>query len=439
MNSRLILTTAFLFLFVLAAGQQTARAKLYIDIDEPGFRQFPIAVCDFQITAGPITPGTIESTKLAEDVKFYLGLTGLFELLDKSSFLDGVEPGLPEVIRFADWSLIGADFLLRGDLAMEGGRLTAEARLYDIARGRVILRRKYVEGAGGTRETARSIVSDILLTLTGDEGDFTTKIALVVKNKDASDIFSINYDATDLKPITSHQSIVIAPRWSPDGRLLAFTSYKNGRPVVYLRNLLTDKEREVAAFPGLNMCGSFSPDSKKLLLTLSKDGNEEIYSLNVETMKLTRLTNNYAIDVSPAWSPDGNKIVFVSNRSGTPQIFIMDANGQNVNRVTFKGNYNTSPSWSPRGDKIAYEGLIDRKYQIFTVDTEGNNPVQLTFDEANNEYPSWSPSGLQIVFSSRRGQKTRICIMNANGQNMRVLLDDKNGQAMPSWSPRFGK
>lgn len=438
MTSRFFFPTVFLILFVCAVCCQ-ATAKIYIDIDEPGFRQFPIAVCDFQNTHGLTTSGDTVNTKIAEDVRFYLSLTGLFELLDKSSFLEGVEPGLPEVIRFTDWSLIGADFLLRGDVARESGRLTAEIRLYDIARGRVILQKKYKEATSDTRETARAIASDILLTITGDEGDFSTKIALVVKNKGAGDIFSINYDATELAPITTHKSIIITPRWSPDGRFLAFTSYKNGRPVVYLRNLHTGKEKEVAAFPGLNMCGSFSPDSRNLLLTLSKDGNEEIYSLNVETMKLTRLTNNYAIDVSPAWSPDGEKIVFVSNRSGTPQIFIMDAGGQNVNRVTFKGNYNTSPSWSPRGDRIAYEGLIDRKYQIFTVDTEGNNPTQLTFDEADNEYPSWSPSGRQIVYSSRRGSKTRICIMNANGQNMRILLGYQNGLAMPSWSPRMSR
>lgn len=283
-------------------------------------------------------------------------LTGIFELLDKNSFLDGTEPGRPEIIRFPDWSLIGADFLLRGDAAIADGRLTAQARLYDIARARVIFQKKYNGHSGDVRQIARAISSDILLALTGDEGDFNTKIALVIKKKNASDIFSINYDATGLKPVTSHQSIVTSPRWSPDGRYLAFTSYKEGRPAVYLRHLPTGRERKVAAFPGLNMCGSFSPDSKKLLLTLSKDGNEEIYALDVESMKLTRLTNNYAIDVSPAWSPDGRKIAFVSNRSGTPQIFVMDAGGDNVNRLTYEGNYNTSPSWSPGGTKSPTKG-----------------------------------------------------------------------------------
>ena len=436
MNSRLFSATAIVFIFLCIVWQQTATAKVYIDINEPGFRQFPIAVCDFENKSTLITAGDGVNEQIAADVRFYLGLTGIFELLDKNSFLDGTEPGRPEIIRFPDWSLIGADFLLRGDAAIADGRLTAQARLYDIARARVIFQKKYNGHSGDVRQIARAISSDILLALTGDEGDFNTKIALVIKKKNTSDIFSINYDATGLKPVTSHQSIVTSPRWSPDGRYLAFTSYKEGRPAVYLRHLPTGRERKVAAFPGLNMCGSFSPDSKKLLLTLSKDGNEEIYALDVESMKLTRLTNNYAIDVSPAWSPDGRKIAFVSNRSGTPQIFVMDAGGDNVNRLTYEGNYNTSPSWSPRGDKIAYEGLINRKYQIFTVDMQGNNPVQLTFDETDNEYPSWSPSGRQIVYSSHRGAKTRICIMNANGQNTRILFEGKDHLAMPSWSGR---
>lgn len=415
-----------------------AAAKVYIDIDAPGFQQFPIAVCDLQIKNPQAGPAPDSGVAISDGIRSYLNLSGIFNLLDKKSFLDGVEPGIvPEVVYFPDWSVIGADFLLRGDLAVTGKDVTVESRLYDVTRGQQLLNKKYTGKTDDLRAVARAIAADILFALTGDEGDFNTRIAFVIKKNSGSDVFTITYDASDMKNLTNHHSIVMAPRWSPDGQYLAFTSYKNGRPEVYLRYLKTGKERKISSFGGLNLNGSFSPDSKKLLLTLSKDENEEIYVLDINSMALTRLTRSYSIDVSPAWSPNGKKIAFVSNRSGSPQVFVMDADGNNVKRITYEGNYNTSPSWSPRGGRIAYESLINRQYQIFSVDEEGDNMIQLTFDNADNEYPSWSPSGRQIVFSSRQGSKSRISIMNSNGLNIRVLKEHRDPLVMPSWSPRL--
>lgn len=411
-------------------------AKVYMDIDAPGFQQFPIAICDFQTkNTQPAIPGNIQ-VKLADEIRSDLVLTGLFNALDKKSFLDGVEPGT-EIIRFSDWTSIGADFLLRGDITFGARDMMVDARLYDVARGQMLFNKRYTGTADDIHALARTVATDILLTLTGDEGDFNTKIAFISKRGGRSDISAINYDASGQKTLTTHPSIVLSPRWSPDGQYMAFTSYKGGRPEVYLHHLKTGKERKVAGFKGLNLCGSFSPDSQKLLLTLSKDENEEIYVLELATLNLKRLTHNFAIDVSPAWSPDGKKIAFVSNRSGSPQIFVMDADGNNVKRISYEGNYNTSPSWSPRGGRIAYEGQTNRKFQIFSVDEEGNHRMQLTFGDADNEYPSWSPSGRQIVFSSKQNSVHRISIMNANGINTRVLKESTEPIIMPVWSPRL--
>ena len=436
---RKIVFNLFIFFVVLGLGalHQPAMAKVYIDIDAPNFQQFPIAVRDFN-TINPQPDKTSDvSVMLADNIRNYLNMSGIFNILDKKSFLNGVEPGSPETIRFADWSVIGADFLLSGDMTVNQKEALVESRLYDVSRGQMLMLKKYSGKTDDLPTLARTVAADVLLTLTGDEGDFNTLIAFVIKKKSTSDIYTMNYDASGMKIMTNHQSIVAAPRWSPDGQYLAFTSYKGGRPEVHLRHLKTGKEKKVAAFSGLNLCGSFSPDSKKLLLTLSKDDNEEIYVLELETMTLKRLTRNFSIDVSPAWSPDGKKIAFVSNRSGSPQIFVMDEDGNNVKRITYEGNYNTSPSWSPRGGRIAYEGLINRNYQIFSVDEEGNNLIQMTFDNADNEYPSWSPSGRQIVFCSQEKEKYRISIMNSNGLNTRVLKESTDPLVMPAWSPRF--
>jgi len=417
-----------------------AVAKVYIDIDSPSFQQFPIAISDFQISAGSVDKSTDYDIALVDDIKRYLTMTGIFNILNKKSFLEEKNPGpvtATENIRFSDWAIIGADYLLRGNITQNDKEIVVSSHLYDVTSGELLLGKRYNSKINEQKTAARMIASDILFALTGDEGEFNTKIAFVSKKNSQADIYTINYDGSEVKNVTNHESIVIGPRWSPTGRYLAFTSYRDGRPEAYIRDLKNGTDKKVASFEGLNLCGSFSPDGNKLLLTLSKEGNEEIHVLEIDTMKLTRITHNYSIDVSPTWSPSGNRIAFVSNRSGSPQIFIMDADGNNTKRITFEGNYNTSPSWSPRGGRIAYEGLINGKFQIFSIDEEGNNLLQLTFDNAKNEYPSWSPSGRQIVYSSKISSKNKICIMNANGLNVRVLIESTNSSLMPAWSPRF--
>ncbi len=417
----------------------SVQAKIYIDVDSPTFQLFPIAICDFIQTPSNAVKSMDYGIVLADEVKKYLAMTGYFNILNKKSFLEESPAGeLPAAhVNFSDWTMIGADYLLKSNFFESGGGIVAECRFYDVIRGDLIFGKKYGVPAGGQANLGKNVASDILFALTGDEGEFNTKIALVVKKGNRGDIYTVNYDGTDMQPVTGHRAIIVAPRWSPDGRFLAFTSFKDGSPEVYLRDLKTGAEKKIAFFEGLNLCGYWSPDGQKILLTLSKEGNEELYVLEIATMKLKRLTSSYSIDVSPSWSPDGKKIAFVSNRGGSPQIYTMDADGENIKRITFEGNYNTTPSWSPRGGRIAYEGLINGRFQIFTIDEEGNNLLQLTFNAEDNESPSWSPSGRQIVYSAKTNSNSKICIMNANGLNVRVLNENNGSLSMPMWSPRF--
>ncbi len=171
-----------------------------------------------------------------------------------------------ENIRFSDWAAIGADYLLRGSITQNNKEIIVESRLFDVTRGEILFNKKYRSDINKLKAISRAIASDILLTLTNDEGDFSTKIAFVSKKGYKSDIYAINYDGSELKNLTNHQSILMTPRWSTDGNFLAFTSFKNGRPEVYIRNLKNGTERKVASFQGLNLCGAFSPDGKEIII-----------------------------------------------------------------------------------------------------------------------------------------------------------------------------
>lgn len=430
---------AFLFLILSLFCKGTAFGKVYIDIDSPTFRQFPIAITDFERAEGPGSSPENISSWFPDTLADSLRLTGFFNPLNKKAFLEDkiISGKVPGSIAFGDWMAIGAEYLVKGNYSIRGGEIEADFRLFDVVKGELLTAMSYKGRSEDRKAMVLGFAGEILLALTGEKGVFNTKIAFVNKERKTSQIYTVNFDGSGLAKIVNHRSIVMAPRWSPDGRRLSFTSYKDGKPDLYITELGGGATRKVSGFDGINLSGSWSPDGKRILLTLSKDGDAEIYLLDLENGLLKRLTYQFSIDVSPAWSPDGLKIVFVSDRSGSPQIYIMDADGTNVKRLTYEGNYNTSPSWSYKGNRIAYEGLTNRNYQIFSIDTDGNDLRQLTFDEGDHESPSWSPDGRYIVFGWVKSGKSEIHVMNANGTNRRLLYKNGGGSTGVAWSPRL--
>ncbi len=426
-----------LFILFLFPGPP-AYGKVYIDIDSPSFQKFPVAIAEFQ----PLRPGAERGDLpvwFADTLSRDLVITGYFNVIDRKAFLeDTSRAGITvEGTRFADWTAIGAEYLIKGGFQSEGKQFTAEFRLFDVVKGELIVGKRYVGTPDDKNRMVVQFANEVLQALTGEAGLFDTRIAFVKKSGNTSDLYTINFDGSDLRRITNYGSLVVSPRWSPDGRRLAFTCFKDGNPDIYIRDLMGGSTEKIVSYRGMNLPGSWSRDSSRLLVTLSRDGNQEIYDMTVGTRLLQRLTREFSIDVSPVRSPDERRIAFVSNRHGSPQIYIMDADGGNVQRLTLDGNYNTSPAWSPKGKKIAYEGSVNGRFQIFVIDAEGGTPQQLTFGGDDHESPTWSPDGRYLAYSVRGNGRSRIEIMNANGQNPRVLQEGKDGCQSPFWSPHL--
>jgi len=418
----------------------TAWGKVYIDINAPGFQKYPIAITDFKNIGAKEDKKNL-SVWFAYQLSRHLKLTGFFNTINPGAFLEDPEQAEITIdgINFSDWSSIGADFLVKGGFNNDGKELSVEFRIFDVVEGRLIVGKRYQDRFTKRKVMVLKFVNEILLALTGEKGVFDTKIAFTGKDRDVSEIYTIDFDGANLIKITRLESLTILPQWSPDGGKIFFTSYLNGNPDSYIMNLSTKRVKELTSFTGLNLASSWSSDGSKLLLALSKDGNEEIYVKDIKKDSLRRLTKNTSIDVSPTWSPDGKKIAFVSNRSGSPQIFTMDSNGKGISRLTYEGSYNTSPSWSPRGNRIAYEGMTNGRFQIFSIDEDGGNLMQLTFEGGGGESPSWSPGGMYLVFISTIGGKKKVCIINSNGLNLRILGAPGGSYALdsPSWSSRL--
>jgi TolB protein len=412
-----------------------ASGKIYIDINAPSINKFKIAIPNF-VNLDPQKRGPELATKLSGILSEDLDLSGYFSPMDKAAFLE--EPGGSiglEGVKFKNWSVIGAELLVKGGYVCIGQKLEVEIRLFDVFFGREILGKRALGEISGHRQVIHRLANEIIQALTGQPGIFLTKLAFVGKAGGFKEIYISDFDGQNIRKITKDRSLALSPRLSPQGDRLIFSSYKDGGPKLYLLNLATGTMEAISAREGLNIGGSWAPDGKRIALTLTIKGDADIYTIDPSGKLLDRITDHWGIDVSPSFSPDGTRMAFVSNRAGSPQIYVTDiAKGKREERLTFDGKYNTSPSWSSL-DRIAFTSMKDGYFQIFTMNPDGSQLRQLTSGPANSEDPCWSPDGRYIVFSSNREGAYHIWLMNGNGQNQRRLIFMEGEQTAPGWSP----
>ena len=406
----------------------------YIDISNPFLRKIPLAVPLFKNENGTAEEKRL-STSSADLLASSLEFTGYFKLLDRGAFLfdPGKDGVLTPQINFANWTVVGAELLITGLFKEANGNITMELRLFDTFKARRIIGKKYTGKKADQRRMIHRFCSEVIKYLTGHRGVFGSKIAFVSTGSGNKEIYSCAFDGYNPQQVTRNRSINLSPAWSSDGRYLAYTSYKKGKPDIFIKNLAEMQETSINK-KGLNITPAWMPGKFELAATLSFSGDQEIYLLTGSGKIIKRLTNIRGIDLSPTWSPDGKKLAFVSNRSGSPQIYVQDLTSGKVRRLTYVGNYNTQPNWSPRGDKIVFASVLDGRRNIVVMGLDGQEPLQLTHESGDNEAPAWSPDGSLVVFSSNREGPFRIYVMTAFGTDQLRLLVMKGEQTNPKWS-----
>lgn len=278
---------------------------------------------------------------------------------------------------------------------------------------------------------------------------YSVTTADLEKDKNEERVWMVPLEGGDAIPLTLEEYSSSHPRWSPDGKYLAFLSERNdGKKQVWLLNReggeaveLTDTIQDVDDFV-------WSPESDRLVLVLQDPTADEIaeakmadpadykpkprpwvidrlhfkedeigyldhrrkhlYVFRLSDHSLTQVTSGDYDDSSPAWSPDGKRIAFESNRTENPDM-----------------NFN-SDIWTVAADNT----------------DKGKSLVQVTTNPGTDEAPAWSPDGKWIAFTSQVDPKLfqyatiHIAIAPANGGEERLLTKalDRN-----STVPRFSK
>ncbi|MBV9084463.1 MAG: PD40 domain-containing protein, partial [Acidobacteriaceae bacterium] len=269
--------------------------------------------------------------------------------------------------RLTDWSLppIVANYRGMGYGAEDRGMLVVFGWFYSTAPNIATLQQAQVFGKvytasldhAGAIDAGHRYAADILATF-GGKSLVGTRIVFVSDRSGSKEIWVMNWDGTEQRQLTHYRSITTFPAASPDGHIVAFTTYATGSPSIQMFSL--DTGRKLPFYnqrASMNAFVSFTPDSKRIVFSSTAGGGPaQLYMANINGSGLHRITASGAIEVEPKINPKtGADLVDVSGRSGPlPQIYHMSMEGTDVQRLTPGTGEATNPSWSPDGDHIAF-------------------------------------------------------------------------------------
>lgn len=377
---------------------------------------------------------------IAEVVTADLGNSGLFEPLDRGSFLEQVRD-VNAAPRFPDWRAIRADALVVGDVGRSAdGRIVAQFRLWDVATGRQLAGQRFATNSQNWRRVGHIIADQVYKQLTGESGYFDTRVVFIdetgPKERRIKRLAIMDQDGFNVRLLSKGQELVLTPRFSPTNQEITFMSYGGGSPRVFLMNLETGQRETVGDFPGMTFAPRFSPDGQRVILSLQEGGNSAIYEMDLRTRQRRQLTQGLAIDTSPSYSPDGRQVVFESDRDRSQQIYVMNSDGSAAHRISQgQGSYST-PVWSPRGDYIAFTKQLGGRFLIGVMRPDGSGERILT-EGYHNEGPTWAPNGRVLMFFRESQGPTggpRIYSIDLTGYNERVIKTPAFASD-PAWSP----
>jgi len=412
-------------LLTLFAG--AARAQLTIEITGGGANQIPIAIL-------PMVGEAALPQSVTEIVERDLSRSGRFRTI----FVGGVSPlpSEPSQVNFAEWRSRLADALMIGQTQrLSDGRFELRFRLIDVPKQTQIGGIAFTLTAAQVRLTAHKIADFIYEKLIGERGVFSTRIAYVVKQGSRFELRVADADGQGAQSILISPEPIVSPAWSPDGTRMAYVSFQNKKPIVFVQNLSASRQpAPVANYRGSNSAPAWSPDGRQLAVVLTKDGASQIYLMNPDGSNLRRITFSGTIDTEPFFSPDGQSIYFTSDRGGSPQIYRMPAGGGEATRVTFEGDYNVSPRISPDGKTLAYITRRSGRFQLMAMDI-ATRQVQPLTDGQNDESPSFAPNGRMILYASDVERRGVLAAVSSDGRVKQRLTVQAADVREPSWGP----
>jgi TolB protein len=426
-----------------APGQGSNQSAV-IDVNRARVEPIPIAIPDLGGADGA-------SAQLGKDIASVitndLARSGLFRIVAPAAFIQaGPSPGgMPN---FQNWRPTGAQALVTGRVEGQGGgNVRVEFRLWDILPQTQIQGTAYTTTQSNWRRIAHIMADVIYERLLGEKGYFDTRIVYIAatgpRDRRTKRLAIMDQDSENNRFLTDGTWLVLTPRFHPTRDEIAFMSYANNRPRVYLFNLTSGRQTMLGDFSGMTFAPRFNPDGSSVIMAVTAGGGSNIISVDLASRGMRQLTNSGAIDVSPCYSPDGSQIAFASDRGGDQQIYLMGSGGGGAKRISFGNGQYATPVWSPRGDLIAFTryGGENSNFAIGVMHPDGSGERILS-DSWSVEGPTFAPNGRVLMFwretratdSRGAGFSSRLVSIDITGFNERVAPTPTDASD-PAWSP----
>jgi len=432
MNKQLSALASLFCLFLFAA---TSRAELVVEVTKGQADAIPIAIVPFNAVGGAAVPFDVSQVVGSDLVR-----SGRFRTMDVKDMID--QPHTGAAIAFDDWRRLSNDYIVVGQVQTQGAdRFNIVFELYNVLSRQKMVAYQFSANSAGLRLASHQVADMIYEKIIGVKGAFATRIAYIsvlghLPNKSFRLIVA-DSDGENPRVVMQSNEPLMSPSWSPDGQSLAYVSFEDRLPSVYVQQLRSGERRRVSARAGVNQAPAWSPDGKKLALTLStRDGNLDVYILDLATDALTRITDDPGIDTEPQWSKDGQNLYFTSDRAGGPQIYRMGIQpGDKPRRLTFQGTYNARSRVSPDESQLAFVTQEDGAYHIATMDLKGRGDTQVLTRGRFDVSPSYAPNGAMIIYAGRDRGRGILALVSADGRFQERLVSSDGEVQEPAWSP----
>ncbi|UVE16588.1 Tol-Pal system beta propeller repeat protein TolB [Pseudomonas sp. LS44] len=426
-----LLRIALLGLTLLVGSVQAADPLLVTSGTD---RATPIAVVPFGWQGGTVLPEDM-ATIVGNDLRN----SGFFEPIPRQNMIS-LPTQASEVI-YRDWKALGAQYVMVGSIVPAGGRLQVQFALFNVTTEQQVMSGSVSGSTEQLRDMSHYVADQAFEKLTGTKGAFSTRMLYVTAERFSATntrytLQRSDYDGARGVTLLQSREPILSPRYAPDGRRIAYVSFEQRRPRIFIQHIDTGRREQITNFEGLNGAPAFSPDGNRLAFVLSKDGNPEIYVMDLGSRQLQRVTNHFAIDTEPFWGADGQNLYFTSDRAGKPQIYKARVSGGEPQRVTFVGNYNANPKLSADEKTLV---MIHRQdgytnFKVAAQDLQRGN-VRILSETSLDDSPTVAPNGTMLIYATRQQGRGVLMLVSTNGR-VRLPIPTAQGDVRePSWSP----